>query len=264
MVDLASLVVRLVADTSRYRRGIDTAADDLRRFASGANLTFGKVGKIIAASALAAGASLVALGKVAIDAADELNDLSKANGISTESLSQLKFAAEQSGTNLEGLTTGLRKFNKQAVDAANGSKSAADAFGIIGIKVQDASGKLKPTEELLLEVADKFSQYKDGAGKAAAAQDLFGKSGADLIPFLNQGRGGIEGLKNEADKLGLTLKGSTAQGADDFNDNLNKLKQQLGGIGLQVAERFLPALIDITKALSDLLAKKSDLDGFFD
>lgn len=264
MVDLASLVVRLVADTSRYRRGLDNAADDLRRFAANARVNVAKVATAAAGAALAAAAGFAVLAKQAIDAADSMNDLSKATGISTESLSQLKFAAEQSGTDLDGLATGLRKLAKQAVEAAGGSKEAAASFKLIGVSVTDSAGKLKGTEQLLLDVAEQFAQYKDGAAKAAAAQELFGKSGTALIPFLNNGRAGIEALKAEADKLGLTLKGTTAQAADEFNDNLNKLKQQLGGIGLQIAERFLPALVDITKSLSDLIAKKSDVRGFLD
>lgn len=264
MVDLASLVVRLVADTSRYRRDLDRAASDLSGFQRIANSVVGKVAIAAAAAGAAVAVAMTALGKSAIDAADQMNDLKKATGISTESLSQLQFAAEQSGTDLEGLTTGLRKFTAQAVEAATKAGPARDAFKLIGVSVTDSAGKLKDTETLLLDVAEQFSQYKDGAAKAAAAQDLFGKSGASLIPFLNAGRAGIEELKAEADRLGLTIKGNTAQAADDFNDNLSKLKSQLGGVGLQIAERFLPALIDITKALSDLLAKKSDLSGFFD
>lgn len=264
MVDLSSLVVRLIADTSRYRRDLDRAANDLNGFQRIANSVVGKVGIAAAAAAGAVTVAMVALGKSAIDAADQMNDLSKATGISTEALSQLQFAAEQSGTDLEGLVTGLRKFTSQATDAAAKAGPARDAFKLIGVSVTDSAGKLKDTETLLLDVAEQFSQYKDGAAKAAAAQDLFGKSGATLIPFLNAGRSGIQELKEEADRLGLTLRGGTAQAADDFNDNLSKLKAQLGGLGLQIADRFLPALIDITKALSDLLAKKSDLSGFFD
>lgn len=264
MVDLASLVVRLVADTSRYSRDIERANNDLRNFATGADLSFKKVGLAAAGAALAVGAAMLALAKSAIDAADNLNDLSKQTGISTEALSQLQYAAEQSGTDLDGLTTGLRKFVKQSTDAATSAGDARKAFELIGVSVRDAAGNLKPTDQLLLDVAEQFSRYKDGAAKAAFAQELFGKSGAALIPFLNEGRQGIERLMREADRFGKTLKGETAQAADDFNDNLKKLKDQALALGLKIAERLLPPLVDITKALVELIAKNSDITGFLD
>lgn len=263
MTDLASLVVRLIADTNRFRGDLNRAANDLNAFQRFAGTTVGKVAIAAGAAAAAVGVAMIAMGKSAIDAADNLNDLSKQTGISTEALSQLEYAAEQSGTDLEGLTTGLRKFVRESTDAASKAGAARDAFSLIGVSVSDAAGTLKPTEQLLLDVAERFSQYEDGAAKAAFAQELFGKSGAALIPFLNEGRTGIERLMKEADRLGLTLKGTTAQAADDFNDNLGKLKSQVAGIGLQIAEEFLPALIDITKAFSEMLATKSDLSGFF-
>ena len=250
MTDLASLVVRLIADTSRYRRGLDDAARDLDRFNNKNKITFGKIAGTIAGAALAAGTAFAALAKSAIDAADSMNDLSKSTGISTEVLSQLQYAAEQSGADLDALTTGFRKFNAQIADAASKTGPAREAFELIGVSVRDASGAIKPVEQLLLDVAEQFSKYRDGAAKAAFAQDLFGKSGAALVPFLNEGRAGIERLMKEADRLGLTLKSKTAQAADDFNDKLNTLNAQLRGVVLQTVSKMLPAMIQLLDVFS--------------
>jgi hypothetical protein len=53
---------------------------------------------------------------------------------------------------------------------------------------------------------------------------LFGKSGAELIPFLNQGRDGINELSAEMQALGVQMSGETAAQAGEFNDALDKLK----------------------------------------
>lgn len=264
MVDLASLVVRLVADTSRYRRGIDQAGEDLRNFANNSKLSVGKVAAAATGAALAAASAFAVMAKAAIDTADNLNDLSKSTGISVESLSQLRYAAEQSGTDLDGLSIGLRKLSKQASEAASGSEAAAESFEQIGVSVTDSNGKLKGTEQLLLDVADKFSQYKDGAGKAAAAQALFGKSGAELIPFLNEGRGGIERLKEEAAKLGLTISGGTAQAADDFNDRLNKLQAKVTGAATEIVSKMLPGLLRLVERFTELVTEGDSVNSFLD
>lgn len=65
----------------------------------------------------------------------------------------------------------------------------------MGIKVQDANGNLKSSDQLLKEVAGKFAGYQDGAAKAALAQELFGRSGAELMPLLNAGAEGISAIQ---------------------------------------------------------------------
>ncbi len=62
----------------------------------------------------------------------------------------------------------------------------------MGISVTDAGGRLRSTAEILRDVADRFASYANGTEKSALAQELFGKSGAKLIAFLNEGREGLQ------------------------------------------------------------------------
>lgn len=264
MVDLASLVVRLVADTARYQSELERARQDLSSFERIAKGAVGKIAIAAGAAVLGAATAFAAMAKSAIDAADNLNDLATSTGISTEALSQLQYAAEQSGSDLDGLVAGLQKFTKQSVDAGSKAGAARDAFALIGVSVEDAAGKLKPTEQLLLDVAEQFSRYSDGAAKAAFAQELFGKSGATLIPFLNNGRAGIEQLMQEADKLGITLASKTAKAADDFNDKLAQMNTQVRGIVLQITSDMLPMLTQLVTAFADFAKESTHVRGFVD
>ncbi|WP_370487651.1 phage tail protein [Stenotrophomonas maltophilia] len=98
---------------------------------------------------------------------------------------------------------------------------------------------------MLLDLADRFKAMPDGAEKAALAVDIFGKAGAEMIPFLNQGRDGIGALKQEAAELGLQLSADTAAQAGNFNDALDKLKLATQSIGNQITASLLPALNDM-------------------
>lgn len=254
-IDLASMVVRLEAQTAQYNKQLEGAQRQLKKFQGGITSTLKQIGVAFAAVKLAG------FVKDAVDAADRMNDLSKQTGVSVESLSALKFAAEQSGSDLESLTTGLKKLARTAVEAADGTGSQADAFRAIGVSVKDANGNLKPTEELLIAIADQFSKYADGAGKAALAQELFGKAGAELIPFLNEGRSGIEALKDEAARLGIVISGDTAKAADDFNDSLSKMKAQATGLITQAIGPLLPKLTEVVGAFTGAAAGAAKFDG---
>ena len=60
-------------------------------------------------------------------------------------------------------------------------------------------------QDVLIQVSDAFAKSRDGAAKTAIAMQLFGRAGADLIPFLDQGSQNIDALTKKAQELGLVL-----------------------------------------------------------
>jgi hypothetical protein len=102
----------------------------------------------------------------------------------------------------------------------NGEEGSA-ALNALGVSATDVHGQIRPTEQVLLDLADKFSAMPDGADKAALAVKLFGKEGLAIIPFLNQGREGITALMEEAQRLGLVMSEDVARASEVFNDNLD-------------------------------------------
>jgi lambda family phage tail tape measure protein len=121
------------------------------------------------------------------------------------------------------------------------------ALKALGVSAVDASGQIRPTEQVLLDLADKFSAMPDGADKAALAIKLFGKEGVSLIPLLNQGREGITALMEEAERFGLVISSQTAQAAELLNDNLDRLRSMLEGVHRQLGAAVIPVLADFTE-----------------
>lgn len=257
MTDLAKLVVKLEAQTAQYQAGLERAQKQLAKFNRESSISAANIAKGIGAAATAAAAAIAYMGKAAIDNADRLNLLSQSTGVSTEALSQLEYAAQMSGVESETLSKSLAKLSKTALSAAKEGGAAADVFEQLGIKVQNADGTMRPTEDLLLDIADKFSKMKDGVAKTGLAMELFGRSGAQLIPFLNEGKAGIAALTAEAERLGLTVSGEAAAAADEFNDNLDRMKGAAKGVVNQAVQQFLPTLV----ALSESFVKSAQSGG---
>ncbi len=251
--DRAQILISAVDQTK-------TALASVKANLEGLSVAASKVNGVLAGlgAALSLGA-LVAAGKHALDTADELSKLSQKTGLSVESLSLLKPVAEQAGTSMEGLAKGLQKLATSMFDAAGGMKEPKDAFDQLGVAFADASGKLRPTEEVLLDLADAFAAMPDGAQKSALAVKLFGKSGVELIPFLNQGRAGIDELKQKFKELGLEISGDTANAAEKFNDTLDTVKQALHGIAIKVAEAALPALQKLSDGLVEVASHGEEI-----
>lgn len=243
---IGALKVDLGLNSAQFEAGLKKTQASLSGFAAKAAVAGAAVGAAMAAAGIALGAAL----KGAIDRADEMDELAQKVGLSVESLTRLKYAAEISGVQLDTLSTGIKKLSQGMIDAAQGgSGKAADALKALGISATDASGKLKGSDVVLTEIAGKFADMQDGAQKTALAMALFGKSGADLLPFLNEGADGIARLTAEADALGITLDSKTAAAAGKFNENLDRLKAVGAGLTNQLAAAMLPALQSITTGL---------------
>lgn len=192
-------------------------------------------GKIAGLTAVLAAIGSATQVKGLIDSADNMNKLSQKTGIAVSELSSLANTADLAGVSNEQLGSALIKLNKSIAEAASGSKEQSEAFKNLGINVKDANGNIRPTTDILGDVAGAFSGAADGATKTQYAMALFGKAGADLIPFLNTGKEGIK-------EFGASFGDDFAKNAEAFNDNITKINQQLKILLVDVINPLLPAL----------------------
>lgn len=243
--------VVLEALTGSFDTDIDKSASKAEKRWNKMAEEFDRRARIVAAAGAAAALATAAFTKKQIDAADRALELSQAYGIAVETLSQYSLAAATAGLEDEDLAKGMSKLAKNAYEAAGGNKALLDSFKLLGVEVKDQDGNLKSLDTLLLDVAEAFSQIEDGTAKAALAQEIFGKSGVGLIPFLNEGRAGLMKFREEADALGLTMSTSMAEGADHFNDNIERLEGALAGVARDIAVTLLPALETYTDQMVD-------------
>lgn len=243
-MSIGRLIVEFEARTGKFETDTGRAAKLMEKRAREIDAQVRKIGVAVGAAIGAAAVGIGALVKKSIDAADEMSKLAQKVGVSTEALSQLQHAANLSG--VEDLGGALAKFNRTAGEAAQGTKEQAEAFKTLGVEIRNTDGTLKNTETLFTETAEAISKMPDGIKKTQVAMDLFGKSGAQLIPLLNLGKEGLDELRKEADALGLTLDERTGRAAEGFNDNLTRLGTVANGIGTRLASQFAPELERIT------------------
>lgn len=236
---------------------LSSAANDAKFQLEAATERLGLLGSVLGKlgpAGLIAGASIAALG-VGITAlvmpvarvGDEFFKLSQKTGVSVEALTALDYAAKLSDVTTEGLTKALQKLSVAMFDTqVNGDEGSA-ALKALGVSATDAHGQIRPTEAVLLDLAEKFADMPDGVDKAALAVKLFGKEGLAIIPFLNQGREGITALMEEAQRLGLVMSEDVARASEVFNDNLTHLSAIFEGVQRQIGAAVIPILADFTE-----------------
>ena len=271
-IELAKLVVALEAQTAKFNSdmaGVTKRLDGFARqsqaaarksqsafagmqqglkFVSGALATFG-IG--FGVSAIISGFKSAAL--EAINYGDDLLKASQKTGMTVESMSELAYAAKQSDVDLQSLGTALKKMQITLSEAGSGSKSANEALAALGLTFADLKG-LAPEQQFEL-LAQQISSLKDPADRTRAAVDLFGRSGADLLPMFEAGAAGIRAAREEAQRLGITMTEEQAKSLAAADDSIKRLSSAWLNMKRLVIGDLAPtitaAIDSITNALSE-------------
>jgi hypothetical protein len=252
-----SIVWELILRTGSFQTDTARAEKAMRQLQKTATSAAKSIGSGFAGSlaGLAAGFFSLQAGfqifSEAINQADRLDELSARLSISTERLSEWGYAAKLSGTDLESLTGSLTKFSKNVAGALDSGSSGGKLFTTLGINIKDAEGNLRSVESLLPEVADRFKSLDNATLETALAMELFGKSGAEMLEFLNKGSDGIDQLAQKARDLGIVITPEQADAAAKFKDELDNLRAAGQGLATKVSAELLPALTELVKLTSD-------------
>jgi len=243
--------VELFADDSKLVRGLKAAQAKLKAFGASVRA----VGTKMMGIGTAIAAPMAGAAKVFSDMGDQMAKMSARTGIGVESLSELAYAAEMSGTSAETLESSIRKMQKTLVDAIGGSASAAGALKKLGLTARDLDG-LSPEQQFKL-IADQLSKIEDPAARAAAAMNIFGRSGAELLPMMSAGAAGIEQLQQQARDLGLTMSTEDAKAAEAFNSALGNLWKVLKMAAFTIGSALAPVLQETAEWITRLVVSAS-------
>lgn len=190
----------------------------------------------------AAVAGLLGAAHVFSEVGSAVHDLSQRTGLSAEAVSELGYAAKQSDVELGALEAGVRKMQKTIAAADEGSQGATDSLMKLGLAAEDLRGKT-PEEQFTL-LADRISQIEDPTMKAAAAMEVFGKSGTALLPMIEGGADGLGKMRKEAKDFRLSISKEDADNADALGDAVGLLGNTLKMLAFNVGAALAPLLTE--------------------
>jgi hypothetical protein len=241
--------VEIHGDSTPLMRAMKTLPKTIVSASAGIGLAGGVVGGLIAGGIASAFSAVTDFARTLGDTAGRLVDMADRTGVSVSALAELDFAATKGGTSLETLEGGLRKMSVNLADAAGGSKTAVAAFDAIGVSVSELSG-LSPDQQFE-RIADGLAGIADPGKRAAAAMDIFGKSGADLLPLVKDGAKGVQAFREDAKRLG-SISGETAGTLDRLGDVFDTVAFAVGNSASTIAATFGPQLESIGSTVISL------------
>jgi hypothetical protein len=205
---------------------------------------------------LAAAFSIEAIISRVSDALREVADLGETAdqiGITVKGLQALQFQAVQNGVSLEQLNTGIGKFSENIGKAADGDKSMIESLQLLKVKILDVHGNLLPTEDLLVQVAQRIMAIDDPARRTAAAVDFFGKAGKQLLPTLAEIAKGFDSMSAQAKAAGAIISTEAIAKLDALADSAAKSHLVMRAFFAENAAGPLTEILDfIGKRISNL------------
>lgn len=220
---------KLSMDGSGFHRTMKRAQSAVKSFGARMKAALGPAGMM----GMAAGGAYMLKRLIGdtIDWGTRMRDLGKIFGVDTKFLQEMEYSATQTGMELEAMMKMYRKMAVKADQATNQLTSKltkemlVDAFGKLGISMKQLE-TMKP-QEMFLQIARNMKNVSGNtAGIQQAMNDVFGKSGSELINTFNVG---IDGMTERFRTLGATVEDDVIQKLGATGDKMEELKQRSKG-----------------------------------
>lgn len=212
-----------------------------------------------------AAAGLTAMAGMAVKAgamADDLNTMAKQSGFSTEEIQKWQYASDRIDVSVDTIVAAGAKLTR---NMASTSSSVTEAFEQLGVSVTDSTGKIRPTQEVFYDVIEALGKIPNETERDIVAMELFGKSANSLAGIVDDGGEALRNLGQEAVDAGLILSQDALDGANEFNDGLDKIKAQAQQtfyvVGAQIAETLLPIMEDLVKKIGEIVEWIASVDS---
>lgn len=247
------LVSSATTEFSKISQSLKVSSEDMQALRNSALNTAATFTGALVLGATAVAASLYSMAKQAADADGRLVDLSTKSGLSVETLSALDVAAKQSGGSLENVAHASVILQHNLGEAQKGNEKLTQTFKALNVDIHSSA------EEALPKIFKALNETEDQGHKTALAMQVFGRSGADLLPLIDQIGGDVDGFKAKMAELGLVVGTDAAKAADEFGDKLTLLDAQMEALKRRVGEQVIPSFIQLIGLLD---AFRIDPKGF--
>jgi len=260
------------AEVSKLNRQLENTGSKIKQIS---NANFEKIGKLgstltksVTVPILGAVAALTAFSIKTAYTADEIGDTAQKLGLSAEQFQEWNHVATIMGTSTESMSKAFMKVNGILGDIATGNgDKVADSLALIGLTVDDLKGK--NADEAFELIRNALGEVADESVRVGVANEFFGeKIGTEVLPILSSEAEAISGLRDETRELGIVTN-EQAEQAGEFTDALDRTKQAVSSLGVDLASTLLPVIQEliikirdnIIPTIKDWIAKWNNMDS---
>ncbi len=183
----------------------------------------------------------------ALDMGGRLRDLSDRTGETAGNLLLLERSFTNAGSSADKVGPTINKLQKFITDAGDAGSAQAKVMDELGISMDQLQGKT-PTEQMQV-FAETITAIEDPTKRAAVAMEIFGKSGGELLPVLQNFSGELATAKDELGSMPAIMDKYNGV-FDTVSDKLTVIGGKMTEFAAGVLSKIVPALELVTTVLS--------------
>lgn len=244
MANIFSLFGSIFIDNEKANNKIDETTkkgkESSKTFAESAGTIIKKgveIGTAVVGATTAVVGGLTAMINKTADAQGAIDDSAQRVGVTAEEYQKYSYVAAQSGIESSKLEAAMIKQQKAFADAHEGSASMSEAYKRLGLDI-----KTLASEDSFDAVVKSLASIDNEVERNAIANDIFGKSYAELTPLFNQGVDGIDRLKQEVVDLGGVMNNEAVEAGATFGDTVLAIQTAWEGITNGLGTSLMPII----------------------
>lgn len=255
-VDLQANTASFIADMGKAAHAISSNTAQMKIALDGVARSF----EFVKGAAVALGAGIlvdkvIEFTKESAHAKAELASLSVQLGVSTDALQGYRYQAATTGLAQAELDSGINHLSKTIGEAARGNTDAIETFRELGVGILDARGKVRSTEDILLDVATAISKVEDSSKRTRLEMALLGRDGARFGALFANGGAGLAEFTEKARAAGAIVDVSVIHTLDEAQNRAAQFQQKMQAAAANVAAYLIEMSEDGRQALQALYDK---------
>lgn len=161
-----------------------------------------------------------------------LGKLSQVTGAAAEDLSALQLIAAESEIEFNAFAQSMTLFSRKLVES---------------------KGPTADMKAELFALADQFQSMPDGPAKTALAMEAFGRSGAQMIPILNQGSAALKQYMADMEATGQVIDTAGVAAANRYDDAMDRLNRTTTALSRTIGGSAVPVIADYAEGINAAL-----------
>lgn len=228
---------------------VDSASNILKKIAG----NFGALGAVAVAAIGVATKTAEQAVEATMKWEDTLDNLQDKMGSTASESAAYAYAAKVAGVQVDTFARSNVILMKGLTTAQGKLDTTGKSLEKWGVKVKDASGKVKTMATLTSDIAKKFGELGTAQERVNFLTEIYGRQGAELIDFFDvlNGEGGVDPLAKKMENLGLAMDPARFE---NFNRNMERLRMVVLATQVAFTEKLMPVLESVLAWSSDFAA----------
>lgn len=246
-IQAANYRIKATDETAAAFNAVNKRLTDMGLNATVSGKMVADAGKMVGTAVAAAAAAIGYMTVSSVQALAAQNDLAQTLGTTQAQLVALRRAADLSGVSHETLEKAAKKLNNTIGEGQAGNKAANETFARMGLTADRLAAM--PLDERFAAISRSVSGLATQTERAALMQDVFGKSGQDLLPMMQDSGETLRYAAEQTVAWGTALSELDMAQVAEADDRMSDVRTTVDGLQNQLATAFAPTITVVSERL---------------